>query len=88
MILNQKVPVVKMIPLISRMPMEGGQGAMLILPHGLKLSLIVLKKLLVLFRSFENERYCVQLKIMVTFRRHASFIITALCQVDSSDFYK
>ena len=57
------------------------------LPHGLK-SLIVLKKLLVLFQSFANERYCLQLKIIVTFRRHASFIIKALCLVDSSDIYK
>ena len=28
MVLNQKVPVVKMIPLISRLPRGGGQGAM------------------------------------------------------------
>ena len=39
-VLNQKVLVVKMIPLISRLPREGGQGAMVTrpppLPHGLK----------------------------------------------------
>ena len=56
-------------------------------PHGLK-SLIVLKKLLDQFRSFANERYCLQLKVIVTFRRHALFIIKALCLVDSSDIYK
>ena len=44
-------------------------------------SLIVLK-MLVQFRSFVNERYCLQLKMIVTFRRHASFIIKALCLVD------
>ena len=32
MVLNQKVPVVKMIPLISRLPREGGQGAMVTRP--------------------------------------------------------
>ena len=32
MILNQKVPVVKMIPLISRLPRGGGQGAMVTRP--------------------------------------------------------
>ena len=32
MILNQKVPVVKMIPLISRLPRGGEQGAMVTRP--------------------------------------------------------
>ena len=32
MILNQKVPVVKKIPLISRLPRGGGQGAMVTRP--------------------------------------------------------
>ena len=32
MVLNQKVPVVKMIPLISRLPRGGGQGAMVARP--------------------------------------------------------
>ena len=49
---------------------------------------LVLKKLLVQFRSFAIERYCLQLKMIVSFRRHASFIIKALCLVDSSDIYK
>ena len=84
--------MVKMILLISRLPMGGGHGAMVTrtpLPSPpWTYSLIVLKKLLVLFRSFANERYCVQLKIITTFRRHASFIIKALCQVDSSDIDK
>ena len=92
MILNQKVPVVKMIPLISRLPRGGGQDAMVTRPPPFPppwtLSLTVLKKMLVQFRSFANERYCLQLKIIVTFRRHASFIIKALCLVDSSDIYK
>ena len=35
MILNQKIPVVKMIPLISRLPRGGGPGAM-VTPHALK----------------------------------------------------
>ena len=83
MILNQKVPVVKMIPLVSRLPRGGGRGAMVTpSPPPMDLSLIVLKKLLVQFRSFANERYCFQLKIIVTFRRHAFFIIKALCLVD------
>ena len=34
---------------------------------------IQFEKLLVQFRSFANERYCLQLKIIVTFRRHAFF---------------
>ena len=33
MILNQKVPVVKMIPLISRLPRGGGRGAIETRPH-------------------------------------------------------
>ena len=84
MILNQKVPVVKMIPLISRLPRGGGPGC-----HGdpppypppmdLKCDCD---------QSFANERYCLQLKKIVTFRRHASFIIKALCLMDSSDIYK
>ena len=37
---------------------------------------------------FCNERYGLQLKMIVTFRRHAVFIIKALCLVDSSDIYK
>ena len=62
MILNQKVPVVKMIPLTEA---AEGRGAMC---HGdphprWTKSLIVLKKLLVQFRSFANERYCLQLKL-------------------------
>ena len=66
MILNQKVPVVKMIPLISRLPMGVGQGAMVTrpLPSPMNLKSYCIKKLLVLFQSFANERYCVQLKIM------------------------
>ena len=43
MILNQKVPMVKMIPLISRLPMGVGQGAKVTrpppLPHELKVLL-------------------------------------------------
>ena len=35
MILNQKVPVVKMIPLISRLPKGGGRGAMVTRPPSL-----------------------------------------------------
>ena len=82
MILNQKVPVAKLIPLIEAA--EGkGQGAMV--TFLMDKSLIVLKKLLVRFRSFTNERYSLQPKIIVTFRRHVSFIIKALCLVDSSD---
>ena len=78
-ILNQKVPVVKMIPLIEAAEWGGGD-----VRHGdppppppprWTKSLIVLEKLLVQFRSFANERYCLQLKIIVTFRRHASYII-------------
>ena len=91
MTLNQKVPVVKMIPPISRLPRGEGKGAMVTRPPPLPpwtKCLIVLKKLLVQFRSFANERDCLQLKIIVTFRRHASFIIKALCLVDSSDIYK
>ena len=88
MILNQKVPVVKMIPLISRLPKGGGQGAMVTRPPPPNPHLIVLKKMFVQFRSFANERYCLQLKIIVTFRCHASFVIKVLCLVDSSDIYK
>ena len=36
-VINQKVPVVKMIPLIFRLPRGGGRGTMVTrpLPHGL-----------------------------------------------------
>ena len=54
MILNQKVPVAKMIPLIEAAEGEGGGGTMVIPPW--TKSLIVSKKLLVQFRSFANER--------------------------------
>ena len=84
-ILNQKVLVEKMIP-VTEAAEERGAPCM-VTPHRTK-SLIVLRKLLVQFRSFANERYCLQLKIIVTFRRHASFIIKALCLVDSLDIYK
>ena len=83
MILNQKVPVVKMIPLISRLSRGGGQGAMVTRPPSstphMDLKSDCIKEMLVQFRSFANERYCLQLNIIVTFRRHASFIIKALC---------
>ena len=39
MVLNQKVPVVKMIPLISRLPREEGQGAMVTRPPPLPMDL-------------------------------------------------
>ena len=46
MILNQNVPVVKMIPLISRLPREGGQGAMVIpLPSPMDLKFDCIKEI-------------------------------------------
>ena len=70
MILNQNVPVVKMIPLIEAAEGRGAGYHGDPPPPSWTNSLIVLKKLLVQFRFFfSNERYCLQLKIIVIFRR-------------------
>ena len=58
------------------------------LPSPMDLKSDCIKEIACPILSFANERYCLQFKIIVTFRRHASFIIKALCLEDSSDIEK
>ena len=65
----------------------GGEGAM-VAPSPMDLKSDYIKEIacsVSVFWSF--GLYCLQLKIIVTFRRHAFSIIPALCLVDSSDIY-
>ena len=85
MILNEKNPVDRMIPLVQAVEGRGIRRGAMVTPPLPGSCLVALKKLLI--RSFAKERYCLHLKIKVTFRRHASFIIHVLCLVDSLGIY-